>query len=64
MNNKILSEITPYADELKFVEEDIKKEFLGKSYMVGTPTQIQLIRTINKLIEALESLRRQGYEYV
>lgn len=51
-----LGDVVPsYApvDEFKFVDEDIKKEFEGKSYLQGMPTQVQLNRNIQKLYELL-----------
>ena len=50
-NEKIVKTaiITDFADELKFVDEDIRKEFEGKNYLMGTPTNVQLSRDIKKL---------------
>lgn len=44
----------PYANELEFVDKDIKDEFEGKQYIIGTPTNLQLARDIRKLIEVLK----------
>lgn len=43
----------PPLDELKFVDEDIKKAFAGVSHLQGIPTQVQLNRNIQKLCEIL-----------
>jgi len=42
-------------DELKFVDKDIKDEFLNKNYIVGTAIQIQLARVIRELTMELRS---------
>lgn len=41
------------ADELQFVDEDIRKAFEGTNYIIGTPTNVQLSRDIKKLTEVL-----------
>jgi hypothetical protein len=41
-------------DELKFVDDDIKKEFDGKIYHVGTPSIVQLSRDIKELIKTIK----------
>ena len=45
---------TGLPNELDFVDADIKKEFEGKNYIVGTPTSVQLARNIKKLNDNLE----------
>lgn len=46
--------ITDLPDELKFVDEDIRKTFEGTQYIIGTPTNVQLSRNIQKLIDKLK----------
>jgi len=45
-----------FPDELKFVDDDIRKEFEGKNYIIGTPTQVQLNRSIKLLTEKIDKL--------
>ena len=43
-------------DELKFVDADIADEFRGKNYILGTPTQIQHSRVMDRFIFRLSIL--------
>jgi len=42
--------------ELQFVDDDIRKAFEGTSYLIGTPTNVQLARNIKELSEKLDKL--------
>lgn len=46
----------PWPDELKFVDEDIKNEFEGKTYYFGTPINLQLSRDIRNCTEQMKLL--------
>lgn len=43
-------------NELQFVDDDIRKEFEGKSHFIGTPSLVQLNRNMSKMIEILISI--------
>ena len=43
-------------EELKYVDEDIRESFTGKNYAIGIPTNIQLNRNINRLIDIIREL--------
>lgn len=47
-------QIRERADELQFVDEDIREAFQGKMYAAGVPTMIQQTRTMKQLTEALK----------
>lgn len=41
-------------NELDFVDEDIKEAFKGKSYFVGTPSNLQLARNVKILSDVMQ----------
>lgn len=45
--------ITPIAlpNELQFVDEDIRIAFEGTSYIIGTPTNVQLARNLRESVK-------------
>ena len=51
--------ITAPPDELKYVDDDIRKEFEDKNYITGTAIQVQLSRDIRKLTLALENFSKE-----
>lgn len=48
-NDSFISINVEQPDELKFVDDDIRKEFEGKIYIARTPSLIQLSRKISIL---------------
>jgi len=47
-------------NELRFVDDDIAKEFKGKNYLVGTPTMVQLARNLKELSRNMPYKYRGG----
>lgn len=47
---------TKLPNELHFVDEDIRKEFEGTNYFIGTPSNVHLARNLKILSEKIQTL--------
>ena len=53
----VLMTLPIYADELKFVDDDIREAFQGCAYPPGLPTQMQAARNMREMRDSVDSLR-------
>lgn len=59
MKINILDDLPAHPDELSLCDEDVRKVFERKTYIVGLPTQAQLVKELRLLRIEMERTREE-----